>query len=231
MPLKGIIDTARALAYWERLQEVTSNNVANANTDAFKADRLAAHIVTSGGNPVPVQTTDLQPGALRDTGRPLDLALEGDGFFVVRTPHGERLLRGGSLRLDAQGVLTDMNANPVLGTQGPMVLSGAKIEVQGDGTVVVDNSVAGRLRIVAADAPGNMLKEGQGRFIPGGPTHEVAEGATQVRQGSVEEANLDPLLSMVDLVTIQRAYASNVEALRAMDSVLGTITTEVGRVQ
>ena len=71
---------------------------------------------------------------------------------------------------------------------------------------------------------------GQGRFIAGGPTHEVDEGGTQVRQGAVEEANMDPLLSMIDLVTIQRAYATNIEALHAMDSVLGTITTEVGRV-
>ena len=141
---------------------------------------------------------------------------------------GERLMRGGSLRLDTHGVLTDMNGNPMLGTQGPMVVSGAKVEVQGDGTVVVAGSIAGRLRVENVDDPGKLLKEGQGRFIASGPTHEVDEGATQVRQGSVEEANLDPLLSMVDLVTIQRAYASNVEALRAMDSVLGTITNQVG---
>jgi flagellar basal body rod protein FlgG len=230
MPVKGIIETARSLAYWERLQEVTSNNVANANTDAFKADRLAAHILPGAEQPVPVQSTDLEPGALRDTGRPLDLALEGQGFFVVRTPRGERLMRGGSMRLDARGVLTDMNGNPLLGTQGPLVVGGANVEVHGDGTVVVDGSIAGRLRVETVDQPGALLKEGQGRFLPGGPTFEAPLGTVQVRQGSVEESNLDPLLSMVDLVTIQRAYASNIEALRAMDSVLGAITTEVGRV-
>jgi flagellar basal body rod protein FlgG len=230
MPLKGIIGTARSLAYWERLQEVTSNNVANANTDAFKADRLAAHILPGTEQPVPVQSTDLQPGALRDTGRPLDLALEGEGYFVVRTPRGERLMRGGSMRLDPRGVLIDMNGNPVLGTQGPLVVSGANVEVHGDGTLVVDDSVAGRLRIETVEHPGAMLKEGHGRFIPGGPTFDVPVGQVLVRQGAVEESNLDPLLSMVDLVTIQRAYASNIEALRAMDSVLGAITTEVGRV-
>jgi flagellar basal-body rod protein FlgF len=230
VPLKGIVETARSLAYWERLQEVTANNVANANTDAFKADRLAAHILPGGENPVPVQSTDLQPGAMRDTGRPLDLAIEGQGFFVVRTAHGDRLTRGGSMRLDARGLLTDMNGNPLLGTQGPMVISGAKVEVHADGTVVTDGTIAGRLLIQTPDQPDAMLKEGQGRLIAGGPTHEPAEGAAQVRQGAVEESNIDPLLSVVDLVTIQRAYASNIEALRAMDSVLGTITTEVGRV-
>ena len=230
MPMKGIIDTARSLAYWQRLQEVTSNNVANANTDGYKADRLAAHILPGGETPVPVQTIDLKPGALRDTGRPLDLALEGPGFFVVRTPRGERLMRGGSMRLDSRGVLSDMNGNPVLGQQGPVVLSGSKVVVHADGTLVVDDAVAGRLRIETVDEPGSLLKEGQGRFLPGGPTHEVEEGVAPIRQGAVEEANLDPLMSMIDLVTIQRAYASNMEAMRAMDSVLGAITTEVGRV-
>lgn len=230
MVMKAIVETARSLAYWQRLQEVTSNNVANANTDGFKADRLAAHILPGGENPVPVQSTDLKAGALRDTGRPLDLALEGQGFFVVRTPRGERLMRGGSMRLDARGVLSDMNGNPVLGQQGPVVVSGSKVEVHADGTLVVDDAVAGRLRIETVDEPGTLLKEGQGRFLPATPTKEVPEGQALVRQGAVEEANLDPLMSMVDLVTIQRAYASNIEAMRAMDSVLGAITTEVGRV-
>lgn len=230
MVMKGIVETARSLAYWQRLQEVTSNNVANANTDGFKADRLAAHILPGGENPVPVQSTDLKAGALRDTGRPLDLALEGPGFFVVRTPRGERLMRGGSMRLDARGVLSDMNGNPVLSQQGPVILSGSKVEVHADGTLVVDDAVAGRLRIETVDEPATLLKEGQGRFLPATPTKEVPEGLALVRQGAVEEANLDPLMSMVDLVTIQRAYASNIEAMRAMDSVLGSITTEVGRV-
>jgi len=231
MPLQGIIDTARSLAYWERLQDVTSNNAANANTDAFKADRLAAHVLPGGSSPVPVQSIDLEPGALRDTGRPLDLGLEGKGFFVVRTAHGERLMRGGSLRLDAKGVITDMSGNPVLGEQGPIVASGAKIVVHGDGTVVVDDAVAGRLRLETVDDPGTMLKEGMGRYVPAGTTHKVADGDVSVRQGSVEDANMNPIQSLVDLVTIQRAYASNIEALHAMDSVLGAVTTEVGRVQ
>jgi len=179
-----------------------------------------------------VQTTDLEPGALRDTGRPLDVALEGRGFFVVKTAHGERLSRGGSLRLDAKGVITDLTGNPVLGEQGPIVASGAKLEVHGDGTVVVDGAIAGRLRLETVDRPATLLKEGHGRYIiPAGGTRPIGDGEAIVRQGSVEEANMNPIQSLVDLVTIQRAYASNIEALHAMDSVLGAITTEVGRVQ
>lgn len=229
MPLRGIVNTARSLSYYLRLQEVTANNLANANTDAFKADRMTARQLPGTEYPVPVEKTDLQQGTFRDTGRPLDLSLDGPGFLVVGTEHGERLTRGGSLRLDGAGHLTDAHGSPLLGTQGPLVLSGAEVEVLADGTVRVDGADAGRLRVENVDDPATLLKEGNGRYVPRTPLRAVTPG-TRVRQGAVEEANLDPVLSMVDLVTIQRAYAANIEALKAMDSVLGVVTGEVGRV-
>lgn len=229
MPLQGILNTARSLSYYTRKQEVTANNLANANSDAFKADRVLAHGVGTASFPVPVQDIDLRQGTFRETARPLDLGLQGDGFFVVRTPQGDRLTRGGSFRLDAAGRLADTNGNLVMGEDGPLVLQGGTVEVQGDGSVLVDGANAGRLQIVNVDAPGKLLKEGFGRYVPGGPLRAAEPDAARVRQGVVEEANLDPLLSMVDLVTIQRAYAANVDAMRAMDSVLGSVTTEVGK--
>ena len=230
MPLRGIVNTARSLSYYLRLQEVTANNLANVNTDAFKADRLTAQTLPDLQFPTPVQTTDLQQGAFRDTGRPLDLGLEGQGFFVVRTDRGERLTRGGSFQLDPSGTLTDTHGNPLLGVDGPMVLAGTTVEVQNDGSVMVDGALAGRLRVETVDDLGALHKEAAGRFIASTPTHPVDEDTTHVRQGAIEEPNLDPLLSMVDLITIQRAYSANVDALKAMDSVLGTVTGEVGRV-
>src|SRR6185436_11911498 len=135
MPLKGIVNTARSLSYYLRLQEVTANNLANVNSDAFKADRLTARTLPNMDYPVPVQQIDLDQGTFRETGRPLDLSLDGPGFFVVRTERGERLTRGGSMKLDPAGMLTDSHGDPLLGTQGPLVISGSEIEVQSDGTV------------------------------------------------------------------------------------------------
>jgi flagellar basal-body rod protein FlgF len=230
MPLQGILNTARTLSYYAHRQDVTANNLANASTDAFKADRVLAHTLNGSTSPVPVQDTDMRQGTFRETGRSLDLALQGDGFFVVSTPQGERLTRGGSFRLDPVGQLTNAQGDLVLGDGGPIVLQGGKVEVQGDGTIMVDGQGAGRLRVVTPEDPQQLLKEGFGRYAPRGEVHAVDEDTTQVRQGAVEEANIDPLLSMVDLVTIQRAYAANVDALKAMDSVLGAVTTEVGKV-
>ncbi len=84
--------------------------------------------------------------------------------------------------------------------------------------------------MVNPEDPGALLKEGLGRYVSRSALTEVTEGATHVRQGAVEEGNLDPLLSMVDLVAIQRAYTANVDALKAMDGVLGSIVNEVGKV-
>lgn len=230
MPLQGILNTARSLSYYMRKQEVTANNLANASSDAFKADRITARTVGGSVFPVPVQDTDLQQGAFRETARPLDLSLDGKGFFVVDTPQGERLTRGGSFRLDSVGYLTDPQGNRVLGADGPLLLQGGTVEVHGDGSVVVDGANAGRLRIVDAGDPSQLRKEGFGRFTLTGEPEAVNPDVTRVRQGAVEEANLDPLLSMVDLVTIQRAFTANMDAMRAMDSVLGAVTNEVGKV-
>jgi flagellar basal-body rod protein FlgF len=229
MPLQGILNTARSLSYYAHKQEVTANNLANANSDAFKADRISARAVPGAAFPVPVQEVDLRQGTFRETSRPLDMALEGDGFFVVQTPQGERLTRGGSFRLDSVGRLTDAQGDMVMGREGPVILQGGKVEVQADGTVIVDGAQAGRLRIVTTETPGAVMKEGFGRFVASGPVKPVEDETAKVRQGAVEEANFDPLLSMVDLVTIQRAYAANVDALKAMDSVLGAVTNEVGK--
>jgi flagellar basal body rod protein FlgG len=228
MPLKGILNTAHALSFYTRRQEVTANNLANASSDGFKADRVFAHALNGSTYPVPVQDVDMQQGAFRETARPLDVSLDGPGFFVVNTPGGERLTRGGSLALDLAGRLTDGSGNLVQGTEGPLLLQGSKVEIHADGEVTVDGAHAGRLRIVEPEQPGQLLKEGLGRFVASGPVKE-AGGQTHVRQGAIEDANLDPTLAMVDLVTIQRAFSANMDALKAMDGVLGSITNDVGK--
>jgi flagellar basal body rod protein FlgG len=233
MPIRGIVNTARSLSYYLRMQEVTANNIANSDTDAFKAARLAAHVLPGATDnvAVPVEKFDLTQGTMRTTGRPLDLAIEGPGFLVVQTDLGERLVRGGSFTLDSSGRLTDIHGNPLLGPDGPITLNGAEADIRGDGTVFSDGTYAGRLRVENVEDPSTLMKEEKGRFIPTTPTIPVSpEESTMVHQGEIEEANFDPLLSMVDLITIQRAYAANIDALRAMDGVLGVVTGEVGKV-
>ncbi len=230
MPLQGILNTARTLSYWTRRQDVTANNLANAGADGFKGDRLVARRLDGMSSPIPARDLDLEQGGFRETGRPLDVALDGDGFLVVGTATGERLTRGGSLRLDVEGRLVDTHGDPVLGANGPLVLRGGRVEIHGDGTVLVDGEPAGELRRVRVEDKSTLLKEGFGRFRASDGVTPATDEGLRVRQGAVEESNVDPVTTMVDLVTIQRAYGANVDALRAMDSVLAAVTNEVGKV-
>jgi flagellar basal body rod protein FlgG len=230
MTIRGIINAAHGLSYYSRQQEVTANNLANVSTDGFKVDRMTGVISPGTAYPVPVEQTDLSQGAMRGTSRELDVGLEGQGFLVVQTPQGERLTRGGSLHLDPNGQLVDADGHAVLGTKGPILLTGGKIEIQTDGTVLVDGDAVDTLRLETVSDPLTLRKEGTGRFVSEQKATPVEPGAVTVRQGFVEEPNADAVTGMIDLVTIQRAYSANVDALKAMDGVLGTIAGEVGRV-
>jgi len=139
MTLRGILNAAHGLSYYSRLQEVTANNLANVSTDGFKVDRMTGQMTPGTSYPVPVQHLDLAQGGLRETGRELDVALNGPGFLVVKTPQGERLTRGGSLHLDPAGQLVDPDGNPIMGTKGAIVLTASKVEIQSDGTVRADD--------------------------------------------------------------------------------------------
>ena len=227
MPLRSIVNTARALSFYTRRQEIAAHNLANVATDGYKGDRVTARQSPGGPWPVPIQTLDLQQGNLRQTGRTLDVALEGSGFFVVKTKAGERLSRGGSFSLDAGGMLVDAHGDPVLGTEGPIALSGREIQIEVDGTIVVDGARAGQLKLVSVNDAATLRKEGLGHFAASGTPRSGAEG--RVRQGALEDANVDSITGLVDLLAIQRAWAANTEAMRAMDSVLGTVTSEIGK--
>jgi len=232
MGLNAIKSTAQTLGYYTRLQALTANNLSNSDTDGFKADIMSARLVGDATYPVPVTRIDLSQGVLQQTGRPLDVALDGRGFLVLRTPEGERLTRGGSLALDAANQLSDRHGNLMLGENGPIQIPirYGTLDIQADGDVVVDGTRIDRLRRETVDDPSTLLKEGAGRFVARQPTRPVDPSMAALRQGAVEESNQDSLRGVVDLVTIQRAYAANVDSLKALDSVLSTVVNEVGRV-
>jgi flagellar basal-body rod protein FlgF len=227
MTLPAIVTSARTLGYYTRLQEVTANNLANVSSDAYKGDRITAQSLVDT-SPTAVHTLDLRQGTLRDTTRPLDVGLAGDGFLVVRTPQGERLMRGGSLEVSRDGFLVDRHGDLLLGEDGPLHVAGQELVFEADGTVVVDGARAGRLRLETVADSSLLRKEGEGRFAALART--IGASGVQLRQRAIEDANVSPLLGTVDLIMIQRAYAANTEALRTMDGVLGTVTGDIGRV-
>ena len=224
----GLTAAASALRYWERRQEVASNNLANASTDGFKAERVFGQML--GDATTTARTaTDLRAGTLRDTFNPLDLANGGDGFFVVGTPNGERYTRGGSFGLDAERRLVDAQGNVVLGEEGPIVLPQGAVSVDRAGAVSVDGRAVARLRLERPAAGTLLPHEGGTLFVPDGSGRPVADADRRVRQGALEESNVSPIGSLVDMIAVQRAYAAVQKAVTTLDAVRGTAVSDLGK--
>ena len=224
----GLSSAASALRYWERRQEIASNNLANASTDGFKAERVFATML-GDALPVAKTSTDTTAGSLRQTGNPLDVAIKNDAFLVVSTPNGERFSRGGSLQVDTARRLVDGGGHPVLGAKGPITLPQGDVTIDAKGTISVNGATVDKLRLERAADPKSLAHEGGTLLVPDAGRKAVPDAERAVSQGFVEESNVNTVSSMVDMIAVQRAYASVQKAVTTMDSVRGTAVNELGK--
>lgn len=220
---------ARALGYWERRQQVMANNLANTETPGFKGERVFAQLLADR-SVVAGEQTDLSAGPVHKTGRPLDVMVGGGDFLVVRTTAGERLRQGGSLSLDSTGTLVDEQGRPVLGKDGPIVLPPGTVNIDGDGVITVDGHEMGELRVERPSSPANLTHEAGAVFADSGTSTTVPPGQRQIRQGALEDSNVNSLDALVDMLNIQRNYASVLKGVNVMDDVLDTVANRLGRV-
>ncbi len=228
-PTSGMTSAASSLKYWERRQEVVSNNLANVSTDGFKAERVFARLVGDALT-VPDMATDMRGGSIKPTSNPLDIALDGPGFFVLDSPNGERLTRGGAFHLDESNRIVDSHGNALLAEGGAVVVPPGAITIDKGGAVKVDGREIAKLRLEAPPAPGqSMQHEGSNTFVPGTTRLPLGADARIVRQGALEESNVDSIGSMVDMISVQRAYASVMKTVTTMDEVRRLITNDIGK--
>lgn len=223
----------------ERKLSTVTNNLANADTPSFKRDLLLVSTwYTDDGVEVPDTSpqnptrnfvypmvsgtfTDLSQGPLKETGNPLDLAIEGEGFFAVRTPEGILYTRKGSFRLDSEGYLTTEEGYRVLDVQNREIrLEGNKIYVDGEGNLYVDGEMSSTLGIWNLQ---NTEKAGLD-FFTGTPQRATA---FKVRQGYLELSNVNPIVEMVRLIETSRAHEVYARLVQAVDEVQGRVNTIV----
>ena len=206
-----------------RQMEVIAHNFANMNTTGFKRERMmfVDHLVrgagaaggdgASDGNLAFVRDVatyrDLSEGNLTQTGNPLDVAIEGDGFFAIGSPDGERYSRNGSFVLDDEGQLVTGNGMPVLTGGGqPIYFSTAdtEITISRDGTISTENGELGRLRVVRFEDPHSMRRVEGGLMSSDDTPEEVV--VPRVVQGMIEGSNVEPILEMERMISVHRAY-------------------------
>jgi flagellar basal-body rod protein FlgF len=237
-PTLGIPQAAAALRNLERRQEIVANNLANVSTTGFKGEHPFARLLDSAGTAVVDAQTDRSQGALQRTDAPLDLALASSGFFVVSTPDGEQLTRGGSFRRDVSGVLVDAIGAPVLGEYdarggkpGPVEIPehAQSIRIEPDGAVVVDGAQVARLRVEDVAADTRLEHVGNGRFLAPATRTSLVADRRAVQQGALEDSNVTPVTSLVSMIEIQRAYSSAQRALTTIDGARGIVVTDLAR--
>lgn len=195
-----------------------ANNVANASTSGYKADRefyslyISPDAQADPSSTMPVierPWTDLSQGALHPTGNALDLALSGKGFFSVAGPHGTLYTRNGNFRLSANGQLITAEGYTVTGTGGKTLTAAgtSPIEVTSDGTVRQDGNVIGQLQVADFPANGELAKQGNNYFRVSDPSVQPGTAAgTAVEQGKLEASNSGTADAAVRLVGIMRQF-------------------------
>jgi len=199
--------------------DLLANNMANASTGGYKADREfyslyvspeAADAGQAASMPVIERPwIDLAQGVIQPTGNTLDLALSGKGFFAVQTPGGPLYTRSGSFHLAADGKLVTAEGFPVSGVNGAVLRlqASGKIEVAGDGTVRQDGQVIGQLQVVDFPGAAGLAKQGNNYFRSADTSAAPAAGAgTTVEQGRLEASNTGTAESAVRLISIMRQF-------------------------
>ena len=242
------------LAAMKRL-DVIASNLANSATTGFKQDRLTFDSVLAGSqNPPEVPTgstadpvllqermqTDYSNGAIVQSGNPFDLALQGDGFFVVRTPDGVAYTRQGNFRLSNDGTLVTANGYPLLSRAGGRPEEGQPIrltELQGkpvvdsQGGITVNGEPVGALAIVDFQKP-YQLKKTEGTFFvaDGAAAPREAGAATTILQGALEQSNVNSVSEMINMIDANRYFESCQRVVRSFDDMAAKAISDQARV-
>jgi flagellar basal-body rod protein FlgF len=208
--------------------DTTANNVANASTPGYRGDRAVFREVLAragtarnnaavqrqqwknvryaGVDNVAIDTTQ---GTVLQTGRPLDAAIRGDGFFVVKAPDGERYTRVGATKVASDGTLTTKEGLPYLGTDRKPIKVGATAtgaEIATDGSVRVGKETRGQMLVVRFAKPGALEKTDATMFKASAASGAAAPIAAVLEGSSLESSNVSPVKGMVDIVAATRGF-------------------------
>lgn len=213
-----------------------TNNLSNAATAGFKRRRStfshelsqAGQQTTVGGNKLIMQSSiDWRQGRIMQTGRPLDCALTGEGFFVIETPDGPLYTRNGVFVVNNKNQLTDLLGRTVAGKSGPIAIpidaSAANIHIASDGTLSTDGRTIGQLKLVKFDKPADLITIGTSTYrAPDRLSPQDADNVI-VTQGFQEGSNVNVVNELVNLITVSRMYESNFKSISKYDDRLGEL--------
>ncbi len=237
----------------QRRLELLANNLAQINTPGYKADVPVFRIdvnLNAGDQESPLGPDIVQQsawkfthvnysqGSFSQTENPLDLALNGDGFFVLRSPDGLRYTRGGQFSLNSEGTIVAQQGWTLVGVDdGDITIPDASttkggIFVNGTGQVISGNQVVGQVKVVDFPKPYLLDKRGFASFFPVDPNVQTfTPEKTTVFQGYVEESNVNAIGEMVKLIEVARLYEAYQKMIQSFDSIDDRAINDLGRVE
>ncbi|HMA60046.1 MAG TPA: flagellar basal-body rod protein FlgF [Halanaerobiales bacterium] len=247
--IKGLYTAASAMQTNMRRMDITSNNLANADTDGFKksnsvqrtfSEMLISRIDSNGqteigalgsGVDIAENYTDYSHGKIEHTNNKLDIALKGDGFFTVQTPQGIRYSRNGNFTLNSQNQIINEQGHLLLNENSEPIqtIPGREISIDKSGQIYLGELEGERINIVDFADYRNLSKVGDNLYqtadgIEGMPADEV-----QVMQGYLESSNVNIVQEMAGMIQTTRAYETNQKVIQTIDNSLDKAVNDVGR--
>jgi len=217
-----------------------AEDIANANTTGYKAERTAREQVNRPTFDDSLQTAidvvqggrrmDMATGSITPTGRDLDVAIEGPGFFTVQTPSGMRYTRDGHFTRGADGTLAVGDGNAVLAQGDNTIRVGTgKVSIDQDGTVHNNGAVVGKLQITEFEDPGRLERAG-GAMLAAGTQTPVEADQVDLRPGALEQSNVSVVVRIAELTDVARGFDALQRAISIqMNDIDGKAIEHLGR--
>jgi flagellar basal-body rod protein FlgF len=218
-------------------------NIANAEVPAYRrmiplnaagfdqlvdaADSATANAARTLGSSVAM---DKSPGTFKTTGEPLDVAIEGAGFFALQSPTGVLLTRRGDFHVSADGLLTAASGNAVLGTNGPIQVGSTTPVIESDGSVRLGADIVEQLQIMQFENEAQLEYLGDGVYANPHSIAAASETYPTVRQGALETSNVAPVGEMVQLMETMRHFEAAQRVARGYDQMIEKAISELGKV-
>ncbi|MEZ5359444.1 MAG: flagellar basal-body rod protein FlgF [Candidatus Zixiibacteriota bacterium] len=242
--LKGLYQAASGMIPQVKKQEITANNIANATTPGYKKDAtFIKELDAATKATLPTRSdwerpmidqiyTDYSQGTFNKTGNPLDVAIQGEGFFILETIDGalRQYSRNGSFMVDTEGFLVTSDGLRVIGDGGPVTIGdGSDVLIDETGQVLVDDNVVAQLSVVDFEDKNELKKNGDSTFVVGEEVEPIPSADYSVRQGYLEQANINVVKEMVEMIVTMRHFEAASKIIQTQDESLQTLYSEVGK--
>ena len=224
-----------------RSMDVIANNIANVSTPAFKRESVQfEEYVTqlpadeSTGQPQTISfvkdkgvVRDLAEGKLERTNAPFDVAISGQGYFVVQTANGNRYTRNGHFSLDSQGTLVTDDGNQVQGDGGPITVTqdDGEVHIAADGTVSGVKGQIGKLQLVTFPDETQLEKQGSSLYST---TQTPTPATGTLVQGMMEASNVEPVVEIAHMIEVMRAYQATANLSQGLEDLVRQAIDKLG---